>query len=75
MVPFAFKVSVVTVRFIVVVEFKEADVTTQDFLAAKAVVTVTFILFFQLFKMFDLTVSEWNYVGHLYLEVIIITSK
>ena len=72
MVPIAVKVSVVAVHTSVVVKFMAADVTTQDFLPAKTVVTVTFILFFQLFKMFDLTVSEWNYVGHLYLEVIII---
>ena len=44
--PYAFKVSVVTVHTSVVVEFKEAEVTTQDVLAGKTEDTVLFIDFF-----------------------------
>ena len=43
MVPFAFKVSVVTVRPSIVVEFKQAEVATQDFIVTQAVDTVLFV--------------------------------
>jgi len=46
MVPFALQVPVVAVSSIVVVELKEAEVTTQDFLAAEAEDTVPLINFF-----------------------------
>ena len=57
MVPLAFKVSIVTVRPVVVVEFEGAEVATQDFLVAKAVDTVPLINFFQLLQVFYLNVS------------------